>query len=224
MIIYHGSERIIDAPVYGGGRIHNDYGSGFYCTESVELAKEWSVGKLRDGYVNKYDFDTDSLNVLDLSRPQYTILHWLTILLQNRSFDVQSDFGREALRYLTDTFAILCEDYDVIRGYRADDSYFSFAQDFLNNQISLQTLSRVMRLGELGEQIMLKSRRAFESIHFQDAEVCDSSIWYPKRELREQRAKQTYKSLRSEHWTKGNIYMMTILDEEMKADDARLRC
>ena len=61
--------------------------------------------------------------------------------------------------------------------------------EILNNQISLQTLSRVMRLGELGEQIMLKSRRAFESIHFQDAEVCDSSIWYPKRELREQRQK-----------------------------------
>ena len=33
------------------------------------------------------------------------------------------------------------KNYDVIIGYRADDSYFAFAQDFLNNAISLNTLN-----------------------------------------------------------------------------------
>ena len=29
-------------------------------------------------------------------------------------------------------------EYDLIIGYRADDSYFRFAEDFLNNSINLK--------------------------------------------------------------------------------------
>ena len=50
-------------------------------------------------------------------------------------------------------------EYDVIIGYRADDSYFSFAKDFINNTISVEQLAEAMRLGELGIQIVLKSER-----------------------------------------------------------------
>lgn len=39
MILYHGSNHIIDKPLYGAGKKHNDYGIGFYCTENIELAK-----------------------------------------------------------------------------------------------------------------------------------------------------------------------------------------
>lgn len=30
MKIYHGSENIIKKPVYGAGKLYNDYGRGFY--------------------------------------------------------------------------------------------------------------------------------------------------------------------------------------------------
>ena len=43
--LYHGSENIIDVPTYGKGARHNDYGKGFYCTEDIELAKEWACAK-----------------------------------------------------------------------------------------------------------------------------------------------------------------------------------
>ena len=55
------------------------------------------------------------------------MLHWLAILLQNHLFDVQSDFGEEAKQYLIKHFDAQYQEYDVIIGYRADDSYFSFA-------------------------------------------------------------------------------------------------
>ena len=42
MIIYHGSKNIITKPEFGKGNIANDYGLGFYCTENIELAKEWA--------------------------------------------------------------------------------------------------------------------------------------------------------------------------------------
>ena len=40
-ILYHGSEYLIENPQFGKGSLHNDYGRGFYCTENIELAKEW---------------------------------------------------------------------------------------------------------------------------------------------------------------------------------------
>ena len=44
-ILYHGSEYLIENPQFGKGSLHNDYGRGFYCTENIELAKEWACGK-----------------------------------------------------------------------------------------------------------------------------------------------------------------------------------
>ena len=43
MPLYHGSSFIIERPEFGKGNPFNDYGLGFYCTETLELAKEWSV-------------------------------------------------------------------------------------------------------------------------------------------------------------------------------------
>ena len=38
--IYHGSANIIKQPAFGAGKLYNDYGRGFYCTEHIELAKQ----------------------------------------------------------------------------------------------------------------------------------------------------------------------------------------
>ena len=66
--LYHGSVSVIEQPVFGKGKPHNDYGRGFYCTQSIELAKEWAVEEDRDGYANRYLLDLQGLNVLDLSQ------------------------------------------------------------------------------------------------------------------------------------------------------------
>ena len=100
MILYHGSNHIIDKPLYGAGKKHNDYGIGFYCTENIELAKEWSVSDNLDGYVNIYDMDTDGLSILDINGQDYTIMHWLNILINNRIFDNSTPLEREAKRYI----------------------------------------------------------------------------------------------------------------------------
>ena len=42
MIVYHGSDHIIEVPVFNGSKRTNDYGYGFYTTENPELAKEWA--------------------------------------------------------------------------------------------------------------------------------------------------------------------------------------
>ena len=221
--IYHGSENIIEKPYYGGGKPYNDYGRGFYCSETPDAAREWSVGAGRDGIMNKYLLDTDGLAVLHLNNGNYTILHWLGILLQNRRFPLNSPLAREAVRYITEKFPVPYERSDIIIGYRADDSYFSFASDFVNGTISVRQLEEAMHLGRLGEQVVLKSRESFERIRFDGYELVKASEWYPKKEKRSLEARKKYFTSDRNEWHKGELYITTIPDQEIGEDDARIQ-
>lgn len=221
--IYHGSEKRIEQPLYGAGKPYNDYGQGFYCIESADMAKEWAVSLDRDGYANKYEINFEGLQILNLNDEKYCILHWLAILLENREFDVPSILALEAKEYILQHFLVDYEQYDVIVGYRADDSYFSFAQDFINGTISYRQLNSAMHLGKLGQQVVLKSRRAFEQINFIGAEVAKCSDWYMKKAKRDKTARREYFDVERNRRKKGDIYIMQIMDEEMKEDDLRLR-
>ena len=221
--LYHGSSDIIEKPLFGYGKPYNDYGLGFYCTDSLEMAKEWGVGKDQDGYANCYEMECEGLRILDLNAPEYCILHWLTVLLQNREFDIPSGLALEAKEYLLTNFAIEYGDYDAIIGYRADDSYFSFAQDFINGTISYRQLNNAMHLGKLGQQFVLKSEKAFSKIRFTSYEVAESDIWYQQKMLRDKTARREYFDVERNRRQRGDIYIMQIMDEEMTGNDPRLR-
>ena len=75
--LYHGSEQLVEEPTFGKGKKNNDFGLGFYCTKSEDLAKEWAVSSLRNGFANRYTLDTEYLNILNLNSPDYTILNWI---------------------------------------------------------------------------------------------------------------------------------------------------
>lgn len=221
--LYHGSSSIIEKPIFGYGKPYNDYGLGFYCTDNLDMAKEWGVGKGQNGYANCYEFECDGLRILDLNEPEYCILHWLSILLQNREFDVPSGLALEAKEYLADNFSIDYQNYDVIIGYRADDSYFSFAQDFINGTISYRQLNNAMHLGKLGQQFVLKSKLAFERIKYTGYEVAESNEWYTKKMNRDKAARREYFSVERNKRQRGDLYIMQIIDEGMTSDDLRLR-
>lgn len=221
--IYHGSEFIIEKPAYGKGGRANDYGRGFYCTESVELAKEWACARNVDGYANGYELEIEGLKVLNLNGEGYHILHWLALLAEYRSYWQKGSVAEEAKRYLKEHFLLDIEGYDVIIGYRADDSYFSFAQDFVSNVISLEKLKEAMYLGKLGEQIVLKSRRAFEAIRFISFEEARAEEYFYRKTERDREARREYRSSKRADTSAQGIYMLDIMREEMKDDDPRLR-
>ena len=223
MKIYHGSENIIEKPVFGFGKTYNDYGIGFYCTDILEMAKEWGAGIGRNGYANCYEIDCTDLTILDLNNENYCMLHWLSVLLQNREFDVPSGLALEAKEYIIKNFPVDYESYDIIIGYRADDSYFSFAQDFINGTISYRQLCNAMKLGKLGQQFVLKSEKAFEKITFIGYETADSEEWYAKRMNRDRAARREYFDVERNKRQRGDLYITQIMDEEMKSDDSRLR-
>jgi hypothetical protein len=221
--IYHGSKNIIETPIFGDGKKYNDYGLGFYCTDSIDMAKEWGTGIDSDGYANIYELETEGLKILNLNDSQYCILHWLAVLLKNREFDIPSGLALEAKEYLMENFLIDYSIFDIMIGYRADDSYFSFAQDFINGTISYRQLNNAMHLGKLGQQIVLKSKLAFEQIHYKGYEVAKSCEWYARKELRDKAARREYFDTERNRRKRGDLYITQILDEEMKVDDSRLR-
>ena len=221
--IYHGSSNIIKKPLFGCGKPYNDYGLGFYCTENLEMAKEWAVSKEQDGYVNCYEIECENLKILNLNDPEYCILHWLTILLQNREFDIPSALALGAKEYLIKNFSIDYKGYDAIIGYRADDSYFSFAQDFINNTISYRQLINAMYLDKLGQQFVLKSKKAFDQIKFISNKTAKSDEWYVKKMLRDRTARRDYFDIERNHYRKNDLYIIQMINEEIRSNDPRLR-
>lgn len=222
MTVFHGSEFKIEKPYVGGGKTTNDYGSGFYCTESEDLACEWAVTQKHDGYANKYAFDTRGLKVLDLNGEGYCVLHWLAVLLRHRAFDVRYGVATLARPYLMENFAVDISKYDVIRGYRADDSYFSFAQDFLSGTISYPQLTVAMRLGKLGEQIVLRSEAAFARIKFRSAKVATRETWLSAKERRDAAARKDYFDMRKTPYRLEDLSIQKIMEERIKPGDPRL--
>ena len=218
--IYHGSEKIVDEPIFGKGKEHNDFGIGFYCTESDDLAKEWAVSSLRNGFSNKYTLDTEYLNVLNLNSPDYTILNWIAVLVEHRVFSLKTPVARRAKRYLIDNFGVNVNAFDLITGCRADDSYFDYAESFLNNGISVEQLARAMKLGKLGEQIVLKSKFAFSKIKFESFDVAEKEIFYVLRKARDDDANQTYLEMLEEE--SDGLYIQDIMRGGIKNDDPRI--
>lgn len=224
LIIYHGSKDIIKKPYYHGGKAENDYGYGFYCTESLELAKEWACSNNeQNGFSNKYSIRLEGLKILDLTDKKYSILNWMAILLKHRTFDLGNQISRQAKEYLISNFYIDVSAYDIVIGYRADDSYFSFARDFVNNTISVRQLSEAMDLGQLGKQFVIISPTAFERLKFEGFEVADKLVYFAKRKTRDEKAREDYlKRTRNAKALVEDVFVIDIIRRGLKNGDSIL--
>ncbi len=204
-IIYHGSVRKVEKPIFNfdSGNNDLDYGRGFYCTEDIEIAKEWACKEKYTGRLNVYEIDDSDLNILDLTDKKYSILNWIAILfnyrLQSASFRI--DRERE-LKYLQ-KYYIDINQYDVVIGYRADDSYYQFPKEFLDNNITLERFEEVFKNGDLGVQYVLISKKAFERICFIDCENVDDNYINLYNKRINDASNRFDKILKEERYTKG---------------------
>ena len=167
MKLYHGSDKDVRKPIFGEGNPSNDYGLGFYLTDIKEIGKLWACKNENDGYLMSYNLDLSDLNILYLDHSnEEDVFKWLTILVKNR-FDKESKIkNKDTIDWLIRHFDIDLDGYDVIVGYRADDSYFSYSKDFVENNLSFEVLTKAMKLGKLGIQYALISKKAFNTIKY----------------------------------------------------------
>ena len=220
MELYHGSSQIVSQPTLEGGRPDNDYGRGFYCTERLELAMEWACkDDTRDAFVCKYDLPTEGLNIVDLDSGKYHILNWLAILLANRRLGRHDGAVSAEMDYILTEFLPDLSAYDVIKGYRVDDSYFSIARAFMNNTISLEALGKALKLGNLGSQVCLKTQKAFDALSFLAYVPVPYEEYYPRKVSRDRTARAAFFGRDD---SADGIFMIDIFREKWHNDDPRL--
>lgn len=224
MQLFHGTDHIIEVPDIHIGNPHNDYGMGFYCTRVDEMAREWACKKSTDGFVNIYSLDTEGLKTLNLLDGNHTVLNWIALLLQFRTFKLDSAVALDARDYIIEHYAIDLGDYDIVVGYRADDSYFQYAESFVSNTLPLRSLNLALKLGKLGEQTVVISPKAFARLRFTDVYPVDKNIYYPKFLHRDTKARDAYrKEIKKSKSYRNDVFVLDILREEMSNDDPRIQ-
>lgn len=174
LILYHGTKTKDLIPTHDQGRHENDYGQGFYTSEDLTLAKEWAWSPFTvgdKGYVYKYSIDLLNLKVLRFN--EHDTLSWVAELLVNRRLNIgdheevlKNKIDRIIKQYRIPNIA----EYDVIIGWRADDSYFVYMEDFVRGTIYRDVFDQAIKLGDLGEQVFIKSKAAFNALQLVSVE------------------------------------------------------
>ena len=180
MNIYHGSKEKIKTPQVNGSNPTNDYGPSFYLTVDLNAAKSWACRNDSLGIVNKYTINSKKFHdfkILDLTnKDKYSVLNWLAILMHFRTLDSSFKRNNEATLKWLEKYYVDVSQYDVVIGFRADDSYFRFPIRFVSNDLAIEDLERVFLSGNLGIQYAFMSKKAIGSLKFVDAIECDDSF------------------------------------------------
>ena len=158
--LFHGSPYESVTPEYGLGNDKHDYGRGFYLTKSVELAKEWAVCRPDEsnGWVHQYELDTNGLSILDFQ--EHSVLAWLAELMKHRDAADSKRYRVLAAKFIA-KYGIDTSDYDIIKGWHANASYFYIAKEFVRDNVDVDILEELLSLGGLGIQYCIKSEKAY---------------------------------------------------------------
>ena len=191
MRLYHGSLVKDFTPVFGLGNDGHDYGRGFYLTADRELGREWAVGQRTgaDGWLHVYEADLSGLRVFDFSTAG--VLAWMAELMKHRAADDSPRYRRDAVRFIA-KYGVDISGYDVVKGWRANASFFFIARLFVQNQLDVSVLEEMLSLGELGVQYFFQTPRAFAALgEIEDAKERVSADQYKdKFDRRDQEARE----------------------------------
>lgn len=217
MNLYHGSKISNLVPVENGSGIFNDYGPGFYLTPDRDAAGSWACKHDELGFIYKYFISNrnfKNLKVLNLvDKEKYSVLNWISILVHFKKIDEEfKKENEEALKWL-DRYFINVTNYDVIIGFRADDSYFDFPKAFISNNLAFEDLDYVYKLGDLGIQYFFRSNRAIKLLKEIECKKCDEK-YLGNHVKAVNHATNEYKKLIHEPKVSSKTYIFDIIRKE----------
>ena len=163
IILYHGSQNEKITPRFGLGNEKHDYGKGFYLTESMDLAKEWAVCRPEElnGWMHKFELEIEGLNILDFQKKD--VLTWLAELMKHRDAGDSKRYRVLSKKFI-EKYGIDTDGYDVIKGWRANASYFYIAKAFVRDEVDIDILEELLSLGGLGVQYYIKTKKAYKEL------------------------------------------------------------
>lgn len=196
LILYHGTPDEVVEPTFGLGNDRHDYGRGFYLTDDSELAKEWAVCRPEDamGWVHAFKLDTGGIRILDFEG--LGTLAWLAELMKHREASDTKRYRLLAERFIQ-RYGVDTSGYDVIRGWRANASYFYIAKEFVRDNVDICILDELLSLGGLGIQYCLKSKRAYSRLTElrERLEPVSYAEYNPRYNERDSKARQRMREL-----------------------------
>ena len=161
MIVYHGSDTVVDDPRILESKRPLDFGSGFYTTTSEEQAKQWAIkvsyrNANRQRCINRYAFD------MEKAISEVTVIHfeiadekWLDFICANRQ-------GLET------------GNYDIVIGPVADDRVYRVVVQYENGDVDKESALKKLKVEKLCDQILFHSEKALQYLKYMSTEVmCD---------------------------------------------------
>lgn len=165
MILYHGSDNKVLTPVYEFNNSKRDYGAGFYTTLDYEPACEYAVctSEGNNGYVHKYELNTTDLSIIDMTKV-YDTLEWLAVLSKNRIFGNGRKYKVMNKQLIDLYYNSDIENYDIIVGYRADNSLCSIIKETLRDGVGLRAFNKIFNADILEKEVLIQSERAIKQL------------------------------------------------------------
>ena len=115
-------------------------------------------------------------------------------------------------------------DADVVVGYRADDSYFNYAEAFVSNGLSMSRLNDALRLGKHGVQVALTSERAFGRLRFVRADEVPWDEYHARYVSRDVGARQEWReSLKKGASAAAGVFAYDVVRMGLRQGDERIR-
>lgn len=211
--LYHGQKNRIVKPKFGLGEDKHDYGKGFYTTKDLQLACEWAAcdKEQTEGYVHAFELDLTGLNILNFD--MLDDLNWIAELLQHRWGSKNRGNIEYRRKQIISRYKIDTQGYDLIVGWRADQSYFRIAKVFLDDKLSIQQLREALRYGDLGVQYTLKQEKAYNQLKYLGVKQIDYQKYSQCYWSRDGAARYKLRDIENRVLEPGSIRIQTLLAE-----------
>lgn len=155
MLLYHGSNVLVQKPQIIVPEKTLDFGIGFYTTSSFEQAEKWAVNKAKleksgTPTVSVFSVDDDFLSVESLNIKNFTRAdeEWLDFIMSNR---------------LNFSFS---HNYDIVKGAVANDRVYASLNAFENGFMEKSTLLKELRTWVFVDQILFHTEKALKMLSF----------------------------------------------------------
>lgn len=156
MILFHGSDKIVEKPAVNYGRNKVDFGQGFYLTSLYEQAAKWArIIAFKNGvgraFINEFNFDDIKLTSLGSRYKKF------------------SAYDTEWLDYVIDcrNGGNLQNQYDVVEGGVANDNVIDTVENYENGIITAEQALGLLQYKKVNHQICIRSQEALDNLlHF----------------------------------------------------------
>ncbi len=154
MILYHGSDCIVDIPQILESDRFLDFGAGFYTTQSEEQAIRWADKvsarrKSNKQFISVYDID------LDKARNELKFIEFVDPNEEWLNFVCACRIGKSTY------------DYDVVIGPVADDSVYTTVVLYENGVLDKEEAIKRLKVEKLFNQVLFHTNNALRFLSFE---------------------------------------------------------